>query len=178
MLRPSTLFEGWEVDCDGGFYSRGGVPHYGCKNKHSGYHYFKQKLIHRCIWAEQHGRWPLKGMHVGHLDDTRDNNKQGNLKEMTPSENNKAAARHRTINMSRDRPCPVTATCVETAEVRVYRSQYAASQDLHINQGLISAICNNKMYCKTAKSKKNEMRWRFTKVNKCSTNSSELVSSN
>ena len=97
---------------------------------------------------------------------------------MTPSENNKAAARHRTINMSRDRPCPVTATCVETAEVRVYRSQYAASKDLHINQGLISAICNNKMYCKTAKSKKTEMRWRFTKVNKCSTNSSELVISN
>ena len=163
MLRPSNLFKGWDVDCDGGFYSRDGVPHHGCKNKHTGYVYFKQNLMHRCIWAEEHGRWPLKGMHIGHLDETRDNNVADNLKEMTPSENNKAAAKHRVMTASRANPCAVTARCISTGEERMYKSQYAASKDLCINQGLVSAICNKVMYCKSAKSKTDKSKWTFTK---------------
>jgi hypothetical protein len=165
MIVASKYFDGWSVDCDGGYYTRNcdGVEHHGCKNKHTGYHYFKQKLMHRCIWAEQHGRWPLEGMHIGHLDETRDNNVQSNLKEMTPSENNKAAARHRSINMSRDRPCPVIAKCLRTGQEKKYRSQGAAAKDLKINQGLVSAICNKVMYSKSAKSKQDGSWWTFTK---------------
>jgi len=163
MIVASKYFDGWSVDCDGGYYTRNGVDHHGCKNRHTGYHYFKQKLMHRCIWAEQHGRWPLEGMHIGHLDDTRDNNVQSNLKEMTPSENNKAAARNRTINMSRDRPCPVIATCLGTGQKKKYHSQGAAAKALKINQGLVSAICNKVMYSKSAKSKHDGSRWTFAK---------------
>jgi len=163
MLTPSRYFRGWEVDCDGGFYSRNGESHFGCKNKHTGYCYFKQKLLHRCIWAERHGRWPLAGMHIGHLDDTRHNNVVSNLKEMTPSENNKAAARNRVVTMSRDNPCPVIATNMETGEQRPFASQGKAARALHVNQGLVSAICNHVTYCKTAKSKDTGHRWSFAK---------------
>lgn len=156
-------FTGWTVDPEEGYYYRNGVTHRGCKNKHTGYTYFKQKLMHRCIWAEKHGRWPLAGMHVGHLDDTRDNNRQQNLREMTPSENNRAAARNRVINMSRDRPCPVIARCMSTGEERSYHSQSAASKDLKINQGIISAVVNHILYAKTGKSKQDSTRWTFRK---------------
>ena len=41
MIVASKYFDGWSVDCDGGYYTRNGVDHHGCKNRHTGYHYFK-----------------------------------------------------------------------------------------------------------------------------------------
>ena len=180
-MQASKYFKGWNVDTTLGCYSREGQIHFGCKNKHTGYSYFKQNLMHRCIWAEANGRWPLKGMHVGHLDDVRTNNQIANLKEMTPSENNKSAAKNRVCKMRRDKPRAVKATCLATGETRDYPSQSACAKDLSLNQGIVSAICNKYKYSKTGRSKKDGSRWTFSSILKeleCLTTSSEKENSN
>lgn len=48
---------------------------------------------HRIVWADANGRWPDPMKVIDHIDGDRQNNKAGNLREVTQGENIAAARR-------------------------------------------------------------------------------------
>lgn len=50
---------------------------------------------HRMIWAASHGRWPLDGMDIDHLDSDTSNNSINNLEEVAEAENIRRGIRKR-----------------------------------------------------------------------------------
>lgn len=112
----------------------------------------KTRGVHVIIWAEANGRWPKSSTvpdangdkwSIGHMDEVRDHNWAGNLREMTYAENNKMAAKNRDyakILAACKTRKPVVATNLRTQVAVSYRSMYACSKALKINVGLISAL--------------------------------------
>lgn len=118
--------------------------------------------VHTIMWAEANGRWPKKEWHIGHMDEKRGNNASANLREMTPSENNKMAAKHRDydkILKACRTAIRVVAKNLETGACKQYKSLYAASKALQINAGLISVLLRG--IGQTAKSKVNRVKYTF-----------------
>lgn len=97
---PSRYDARYKIDVTKGCLQRisDGKEVWGIRGK-KGYHRLhfagKTRCFHHIIWAEAHGRWPKKNLHVAHMDDVPYHNWVTNLREMTPSENNKMAAKHR-----------------------------------------------------------------------------------
>ena len=123
----------------------------------------KTRGVHVIIWAEAHGRWPKSATvpdangnkwSIGHMDDVRDHNWAGNLREMTYAENNKMAAKNRDyakiLEACKTRK-PVVATNLRTQVAVAYKSMYACSKALQINVGLISALLAGTGHTATSK---------------------------
>lgn len=167
---PSRYDARYKIDVTKGCLQRisDGKEVWGIRGK-KGYHRLhfagKTRCFHHIIWAEAHGRWPKKNLHVAHMDDVPYHNWVTNLREMTPSENNKMAAKHRDytkILLACRKAIAVVAKNLETGAEQQFKSLYAASKELDINAGLISVLLRG--VGRAARSKKNKVKYTFTHV--------------
>ena len=147
LLRISDGKEEWGKKGQGGYYRL---------------HFAGTTRSVHSIMCEANGRWPKKGYHIGHLDDTPATNSSANLREMTVSENNKMAAKNRNydkILKACRTAIRVVAKNLETGACKQYHSLYAAAKELAINAGLISVLLRG--VGKTARSKKSKVKYTF-----------------
>jgi|GEM_PF-4594807 len=134
------------------------------RGPHTKYQQCLQKQLSHLIYEQVHG--PIaEGMHIDHIDDNPLNNSISNLQLLTPSQNVKKSVPNRDYSFVKDMQKSkrsVKSKNLRTGQIDIYRSMYAAQQDLEINAGIIKMICDGTNRCKTGVSKKDNDNYSFS----------------
>ena len=119
--------------------------------------------VHRFIYECFNGIIP-DGKEIDHINNIRDDNRLFNLQLITPSENNKKAAKDRDYTFvaknNENRKC-VKATNKNTNEVSYFNSMYSIQQHLGINAGIVKMVSEGVNNCKSGVSKKDGCSYTF-----------------
>ena len=173
VYKVHPIYDLYAADSDGNFiHIIKQVPHKG-KRQHNGYlscmvrkhgqHGQKTYYVHRFIYECFNNVIP-DGKKIDHINNIRDDNRLFNLQLLTPSENNKKAAKDRDYTFvaknNENRKC-VKATNKNTNEVSYYYSMYSIQQHLGINAGIVKMVSENLNNCKSGISKKDGCSYTF-----------------
>jgi hypothetical protein len=126
----------------------------------------KQYVFHRFMYECVHGSIPT-GMDIDHINDIRADNRIENLQCLTHLENIQKSLPNRNTDFLKQgqiKSKPVMAYVVGNGTGHEYPSMAKCAKALEINVGQIKMICDGSNRCKTARSKVDEVRYRFEYV--------------